>query len=138
MPAARQQAYRDLSPRLTTDLQRNKIHSFQSVTWDAGSVSGLRNDFEEVVFEQHPALAGLKKRLLRAGATAALMTGSGSAVFGLFADREAARRAAKSLGEFGSTQISMVSRARYRSLWHRALAEHVKPSTWPPQSRYSR
>src|ERR1035441_894487 len=28
------QAYRDLSPRLTTELQQNKIFSFQSVTWD--------------------------------------------------------------------------------------------------------
>ena len=132
------QAYRDLSPRLTTELQQNKMVSFQSVAWDTRSLASARNDFEAVVFEQHRKLATLKKRLVRAGATAALMTGSGSAVFGLFADREAARRAAKSLGEFGSTQISMVSRARYRSLWHRALAEHVKPSTWPPQSRYSR
>src|SRR5256885_1525658 len=93
------QAYRDLSPRLTTDLQRHKIHSFQSLTWSAGSLSGLRNDFEEVVFEQHPALAVLKKQLVRAGATAALMTGSGSAGFGLFPDRSGALRAAKSLGK---------------------------------------
>ena len=28
------QAYRDLSPRLTTELQQNKIVSFQAVTWD--------------------------------------------------------------------------------------------------------
>ena len=132
------QAYRDLSPRLTTDLQRNKIFSFQSLTWNAGSVSGLCNDFEAVVFEQHPELAVLKKRLVRAGATVALMTGSGSSLFGLYPDRNAARRAATSLGEIGSFQISLVSRARYRSLWRRALAEHVKPDTWPPQSRYSR
>jgi len=77
------QAYRDLSPRLTTDLQRNKIYSFQSLTWDARSFSGLSNDFEAVVFEQHPELALLKRRLVRAGASVALMTGSGSSVFGL-------------------------------------------------------
>jgi len=132
------QAYRDLSPRLTTDLQRNKIYSFQSLTWNAGSVSGLCNDFEAVVFEQHPGLAVLKKRLVRAGATVALMTGSGSSLFGLFPDRDAVRRAAKSLREIGSFQISLVSRARYRALWRRSLAEHVEPNTWPPQSRYSR
>ena len=133
------QAYRDLSPRLTTDLQRNKIHSFQSLTWDTeGSLAGMRNDFEEVVFEQHSGLAAIKKRLVRAGATAALMTGSGSAVFGLFPDREATRRAAESLGDIQSFRIAMVSRARYRSIWRRALAEHAEPSTWPPQSRYSR
>lgn len=132
------QAYRDLSPRLTTDLQRHKIYSFQSLTWSAESLSGLRNDFEEVVFEQHPALAVLKRRLVRAGATAALMTGSGSAVFGLFPDRSGALRAAKSLGKIGSIPVSLVSRARYRSIWRRSLTEHIKPSTWPPQSRYSR
>ncbi|MCU1236924.1 MAG: 4-diphosphocytidyl-2-C-methyl-D-erythritol kinase, partial [Candidatus Solibacter sp.] len=36
------QAYRDLSPRLTggltTELQQNKIFSFQSLTWDPGSL----------------------------------------------------------------------------------------------------
>jgi len=132
------QAYRDLSPRLTTDLQRHKIYSFQSLTWSAGSLSGLRNDFEEVVFEQHPALGILKKRLVRAGATAALMTGSGSAVFGLFPDRSGALRAAKSLGKIGSIPVSLVSRARYRSIWRRSLTGHIKSATWPPQSRYSR
>jgi 4-diphosphocytidyl-2-C-methyl-D-erythritol kinase len=131
------QAYRDLSPRLTTDLQRNKIHSFQSLTWNARSFSGLNNDFEEVVFEQHPALGVLKKRLARAGASVALMTGSGSAVFGLFPDRDAVRRAMKSFGGVKSFPMSLVSRARYRSAWRRALAGHAKPATWPPQSRYS-
>jgi 4-diphosphocytidyl-2C-methyl-D-erythritol kinase len=123
---------------LTTHLQRNKIYNFQSLTWDAGGLSGLRNDFEEIVFEQHPALGVLKRRLVRAGAVAALMTGSGSAVFGLFPDRGEARRAAKSLGKFDSFAVSLVSRARYRSIWRRSLTEHIKPATWPPQSRYSR
>jgi 4-diphosphocytidyl-2-C-methyl-D-erythritol kinase len=132
------QAYRDLSPRLTIDLQRNKIHSFQALTWGGGGLSGLRNDFEDVVFEQHPELAALKRRLVRAGAAAALMTGSGSAIFGLFEDADRARRTQISLGKIGARQISLVRRARFRSMWHRALAGHTQPSTWPPQSRYSR
>ncbi len=33
------QAYRDLSPRLTTELQQNKIFSFQSLTWDTGRLA---------------------------------------------------------------------------------------------------
>ncbi|MBS1854882.1 MAG: 4-(cytidine 5'-diphospho)-2-C-methyl-D-erythritol kinase [Acidobacteria bacterium] len=132
------QAYRDLSPRLTTDLQRNKIYSFQSLTWDTRILAGLGNDFEPVVFEQHPALAKWKKWLMRAGATAALMSGSGSAVFGLFPDRKAARRAAEALTEIEAFSITLVSRARYRSIWRRALAGHIQPATWPPQSRYSR
>jgi len=131
------QAYRDLSPRLTTESQQNKIVSFQSVTWDTGSLASARNDFETAVFEQHRKLATLKKRLVRAGATVALMTGSGSALFGLFADRNGVARAIELLGEVQTFPISLVSRARYRALWRRALKEHTTPGLWPLQSRYS-
>ena len=131
------QAYRDLSPRLTTELQQNKIVSFQSVTWDTASLVSARNDFETVVFEQHRKLATLKKRLLRAGATAALMTGSGSALFGLFPDGNGIARAIELLGEVETFPISLVGRARYRAMWRRALKEHTTPGLWPLQSRYS-
>ena len=130
-------AYRDLSPRLTTELQQNKIVSFQSVTWDTGSLASVRNDFESVVFEQHRKLATLKKRLVRAGATVALMTGSGSALFGLFPDGNRISRARELLGEVQTFPISLVGRARYRALWRRALKEHTTPGLWPLQSRYS-
>jgi 4-diphosphocytidyl-2-C-methyl-D-erythritol kinase len=42
------------------------------------------NDFEDTVFKIHPELAGIKKRLLDAGALYAAMSGSGSTIFGLF------------------------------------------------------
>ena len=131
------QAYRDLSPRLTTELQQNKIVSFQSVTWDTSSLASARNDFETVVFEQHRKLATLKKRLVRAGATVALMTGSGSALFGLFGDGNGISRAKELLGAVQTFPISLVGRARYRALWRRALKEHTTPGLWPLQSRYS-
>ena len=131
------QAYRDLSPRLTTELQQNKIVSFQSVTWDTSSLASVRNDFETVVFEQHRKLATLKKRLVRAGATVALMTGSGSALFGLFGDGNGISRARELLGAVETFPISLVGRARYRALWRRALKEHTTPGLWPLQSRYS-
>jgi 4-diphosphocytidyl-2-C-methyl-D-erythritol kinase len=130
-------AYRDLSPRLTTESQQNKIVSFQSITWDTGSLASARNDFETVVFEQHRKLATLKKRLVAAGATAALMTGSGSALFGLFPDGNGISRAKELLGEVQTFPISLVGRARYRALWRRALKEHTTPGLWPLQSRYS-
>jgi 4-diphosphocytidyl-2-C-methyl-D-erythritol kinase len=130
------QAYRDLSPRLTTELQQNKIVTFQSVTWDTGSLASACNDFESVVFEQHRKLATLKKRLVRAGATTALMTGSGSALFGLFADGNGISRAMELLGAVQTFPISLVGRARYRALWRRALKEHTTPGLWPLQSRY--
>ena len=44
----------------------------------------VKNDFEAHIFEAHPIIAQLKQRLLDAGAVYASMSGSGSALFGLF------------------------------------------------------
>ncbi|MGI6242367.1 MAG: 4-(cytidine 5'-diphospho)-2-C-methyl-D-erythritol kinase [Prevotella sp.] len=44
----------------------------------------LTNDFELPVFEAHPLLADIKRRLYDLGAVYAQMSGSGSAVFGIF------------------------------------------------------
>jgi 4-diphosphocytidyl-2-C-methyl-D-erythritol kinase len=135
------EAYRRLSPRLTSESQQNKIFSFQSQTWNRGGREPACNDFEAVVFRQHRGLAVLKKRLIEAGASLAMMTGSGSGVFGLFDTRAEATLALGSLkgpGVPGPYRISLVSRQRYRSLWWRALKEHITQTTWPPQSRYPR
>lgn len=53
----------------------------------------LINDFEQSVFALHPQLANLKKLLYQQGAAYAAMSGSGSALFGLFRDDCAASRA---------------------------------------------
>lgn len=53
----------------------------------------VENDFEEAWAKERPAVARLKARLAAAGAEAAGMTGSGSAVFGLFRSEADARRA---------------------------------------------
>ena len=50
----------------------------------------LVNDFESHLFANHPELADLKTDLLEAGAGYAAMSGSGSAVFGVFATEKAA------------------------------------------------
>jgi 4-diphosphocytidyl-2-C-methyl-D-erythritol kinase len=126
---------------LTSESQQNKIFSFQSQTWRRGSREPACNDFEAVVFKQHRSLAVLKKRLIGAGASVALMTGSGSGVFGLFDTRAEATLALgllKGPGMPGPYKISLVSRQRYRSLWWQALKEHTTERTWPPQSRYLR
>jgi 4-diphosphocytidyl-2-C-methyl-D-erythritol kinase len=51
------------------------------------------NDLEKVVFRRYPRVAALKKRLLGEGAAGALMSGSGSSVFGIFFTGEEARKA---------------------------------------------
>jgi 4-diphosphocytidyl-2-C-methyl-D-erythritol kinase len=132
------QAYRRLSPRLTSESLQNKIVSFQSHTWDPAWGEAAVNDFEAVVFEQHGDLAILKKRLTGAGASTALMTGSGSALFGLFRNRDEVTHAIASLRDEKTFRISLVNRARYRAMWWRALGQHMNGRVWPPRSRYLR
>ncbi|MDR2894987.1 MAG: 4-(cytidine 5'-diphospho)-2-C-methyl-D-erythritol kinase [Alistipes sp.] len=48
---------------------------------------GMRNDFEESVFARHPEIGALKRAMYDAGAMFASMSGSGSAVFGIFDER---------------------------------------------------
>ncbi len=52
----------------------------------------VTNDFEPHIFAAHPAIARVKEQLLEAGAVYASMSGSGSAVFGLFDDAEKAKK----------------------------------------------
>lgn len=59
----------------------------------ANSLGTLVNDFEPSVFAKFPDIAEIKATLLRFGADFALMSGSGSSVFGLFTDLEQAQYA---------------------------------------------
>jgi 4-diphosphocytidyl-2-C-methyl-D-erythritol kinase len=133
------EAYRDLSPTLTSIRLQNKLDSFQREVWRAG-VDG--NDFEEVVFARHPELNRIKQRLCRLGAKPAAMTGSGSAIFGIFEDSEKLNRARKSFPDTTVFPISFLSRAKYRSAWRQALGRalhlHAEGNPWPPQSLSAR
>jgi 4-diphosphocytidyl-2-C-methyl-D-erythritol kinase len=55
------------------------------------------NDLEPPVARRHSEIGSLKSLLREAGAVAASMSGSGSAVFGLFRNRAAARRALEAM-----------------------------------------
>ncbi|MCF6356548.1 MAG: hypothetical protein L3J54_01970, partial [Draconibacterium sp.] len=44
----------------------------------------IKNDFEKSVFEKYPEIENLKQILYKMGALYASMSGSGSAVFGIF------------------------------------------------------
>lgn len=46
----------------------------------------IRNDFEGHIFAAHPELAAIKERLHSLGAVYASMSGSGSAIYGIFGD----------------------------------------------------
>lgn len=59
----------------------------------------LHNDLEPVTVAHYPVVDEIKQSLVSAGAEAALMSGSGPTVFGVFREREVALAAAECLAE---------------------------------------
>lgn len=57
----------------------------------------LRNDFEAVVVGRHPEIGRAREALLRCGARCAMLSGSGSSVFGLFDNAEGVERGREAL-----------------------------------------
>lgn len=76
------EAYRGVKPAMPErglrELLAEPIERWQ------GSV---KNDFEPHIFEAHPRIRAIKESLLASGALYASMSGSGSAVFGIFAEK---------------------------------------------------
>ena len=79
VPVSTKEAYSLIKPKRPAKNCRDIV--MQPVeTWR----DELINDFEEGVFALHPELAEVKQRLYDLGAVYAAMSGSGSAIFGLF------------------------------------------------------
>jgi 4-diphosphocytidyl-2-C-methyl-D-erythritol kinase len=55
--------------------------------------AALYNDLEPVVFKRYPEILEIKNELLRSGAGGALLSGSGSTVFGIFDNPDLAKKA---------------------------------------------
>lgn len=87
--------------------------------WPAWSAT-LRNDLEAPVIRHHPAIGRIRQSLLDAGAAFAAMSGSGSAVFGLFERADAARRTANDLARPG--WLSLHTRTLDRREYARRVA----------------
>ena len=104
---------------LTTSDKSNTIKRFcgQQVSDSAEAQPG--NDFESVVFPRHPLLSDIKSELLSAGARSAALSGTGSAVFGIFGNAEDAALAAPRVATFGEVKITRpLSRPEYlRQIW---------------------
>jgi len=97
VPVSTAEAYQQLhAPLLTSRRADHNIELFCGKANENGW-HGLGNDFERVVFRTVPELAAVKKNLLRCGAESASLTGSGSAVFGMFPDARKAKEAAQHL-----------------------------------------
>ena len=89
-------AYRTLDDCLTFNSGRVKLSVRDFSEYQGGiPTAGMGNDFEHPVFTAHPELEYARDRMIELGAIHAAMTGSGSAIYGVF-DGEAAVRAARS------------------------------------------
>ncbi|HEU4636625.1 MAG TPA: 4-(cytidine 5'-diphospho)-2-C-methyl-D-erythritol kinase [Edaphobacter sp.] len=87
--------------------------------------TGIENDFERVVFPVHPSLREIKHLLMGSGSGQALyaaLSGSGSALFGLYRSEADARQAQQRVQDAGTEAI--VTQTLPRSLyWTRMFAE---------------
>jgi 4-diphosphocytidyl-2-C-methyl-D-erythritol kinase len=106
-----------------------------------GITSWIQNDFERVVFRQHPSLAEIKRLLADGSAPEATgqvsfagtspllasLSGSGSALFGLYLTREAAEAAQARLKQVRDIEVgSILTRTLPRSLyWSQMLEPRV-------------
>jgi 4-diphosphocytidyl-2-C-methyl-D-erythritol kinase len=87
--------------------------------------TGIANDFEEVVFAQYPSLADNVRVLRGSGQPEdaviyAALSGSGSALFGLYASAEAADRAARRIRDRSivALRTETLPREQYwRTMW---------------------
>jgi 4-diphosphocytidyl-2-C-methyl-D-erythritol kinase len=98
----------------------------ESVLVRTGISSWIQNDFERVVFPQHPSLAEIKRILSGLGtpeaALHASLSGSGSALFGLYRTRRDAEAARERLRPAGvrSTLTRTLPRTAY---WREMLSQ---------------
>lgn len=67
----------------------------------------LKNTFEPLAMRDHPEIETIKNTMIFCGALGAQMTGSGSAVFGIFAKKEDAEAAAQALSGENKTFLTV-------------------------------
>lgn len=82
--------------------------------------TGMANDFEKVVFPQHPELAQVKRILEAEGASYASLSGSGSAIYGFFGSRKSAEKAAVALQAQG-TRAHVTTTVTREQYWEQLL-----------------
>jgi len=94
-PLSTAAVYKKLNFGLTKKEKLNKHSTFRDRFFKPER--DLFNDLERPAMAMEPEIAAIKTALLRHGARGALMSGSGSSVFGIFEDPNAARRAKQRL-----------------------------------------
>lgn len=101
-------AYREASAELTLPAPSALLHGLDTSDWRRlGAFQA--NDFERVLFHRHPQLHEVRNVLDDERALIARLTGSGSAVFGIFAGEAAARSAAGRIREIDGVVAALVA-----------------------------
>ena len=90
-PVSTAWVYRNLRFKLTKPSRNNNLIGNLDTPHEVAQV--MVNDLEKVTIGRYPPIARLKRRLDEEGAIGSLMSGSGSSVFGVFADKADAERA---------------------------------------------
>ncbi|MBV9573134.1 MAG: 4-(cytidine 5'-diphospho)-2-C-methyl-D-erythritol kinase [Acidobacteriales bacterium] len=80
--------------------------------------TGIENDFQQVVFPKYPELRKVKSELEKAGALYASLSGSGSAIYGLFGSHQTAKAAAVRLQDRGIDAVFTTTLTR-QQYWKR-------------------
>ncbi len=123
---------RDVTNALTSARESPILREFQGIAWALNSARlgqlPLKNDFEPAVFKTHPELAAVVRKLRRLGGKPAMMTGSGSAVFGVFESDARARQAALAFRAARTYPARFVNKRQYQGLWRRALGTAAEAS----------
>lgn len=98
----------------TAGLKETRELQILPVPWPTRAAQMI-NDLEPPVVRRHPEITAIKVSLREAGAVASAMSGSGSAVFGLFRSRAAAGRCLRPLSKAGNRAIltRTLTRAEY-------------------------
>jgi len=105
-PVSTAWAYGRLRVKLTKPIANTSITALFKRPIDLGKL--LVNDLEKATIARYPRIGQLKAKLIAAGAEGALMSGSGSAVFGLFNSRNGARRALSQLRREEGVEVFLV------------------------------
>ncbi|MBV9610986.1 MAG: 4-(cytidine 5'-diphospho)-2-C-methyl-D-erythritol kinase [Acidobacteriaceae bacterium] len=123
--AAYQALRRPVTNALTSTPRSPILGEFQTIAWTLDDSSldrlPLTNDFEEPVFAMHGELPALARKLRKLKAEPVRMTGSGSALYGIFQSAAAARVAARQFPPGTAWPVRFLTRRQYKSLWRRAL-----------------
>ena len=127
---------RDSSPEKETGLPalndpaENALLALVRTGIGSDGASSLENDFEEVVFPQYPSLRTIKRELMGtdtgSAAWYAALSGSGSALFGLYgseADAKAAQRRVQSADVGVQVQTFLTETLPRTDYWARMFAE---------------